>query len=293
MVDRKRAVLEKLAGWTLTVVIVGLMAALGAAVGFGLFGWWSMLLGVIVGGFMLAATPRITPKSLFSSRKIVPIESGTAPVLQEILQKLSRKAGLSAVPRLGYSPSSSMNAVTAGDKRDSVIVLTAGLLKSLSYRELAAVIGHELSHLRNGDIGLLALANAFRRGTVFLSRIGLVLLVVNLPLFLFTQASLPFSFIALMLSAPMLSMVLHLALSRRREFAADLGAAELTGDPEALASALRRISNRPVGLWSRYIAVPQESTRILQTHPDTEERIRRLKDLSGIKIHRPFGFVPS
>ena len=135
----------------------------------------------------------------------------------------------------------------------------------------------------------LTTGDSFRRVTVFLSRIGLVLLLINLPLALFSAATMPFSLILLLLAAQMISQLLQLALSRRREFAADIGAAELTGESLALASALKKISRRRTSFWGPYMIVPRENTEIFRTHPNNEERIRRLRELHGPRPIHPFG----
>jgi heat shock protein HtpX len=111
-----------------------------------------------------------------------------------------------------------------------------------------------------------------------MSLVGQFLILLNIPLLLMGEVTISWVAILLLMLAPGLSGVLQLALSRTREYAADLGAVQLTGDPRGLASALRRLEQLNRGLLSRLfpgagrVPLPQ----FLQTHPETDERVRRL-----------------
>ncbi len=157
------------------------------------------------------------------------------------MHRLTERAGLEQLPLLFYLPSDVMNAFTTGTPREAAIGLSDGLLRRLQRRELVAVLAHELMHIVNQDIRMMAFADLTSRVTGFFSLTGQILLLVNLPLFLFTETSLPWGPILLLLVAPSISALVQLALSRNREYEADLGAAELTGDPLALASALTKM----------------------------------------------------
>jgi heat shock protein HtpX len=177
-----------------------------------------------------------------------------------------------------------MNAFTTGDRNNAAIALSDGLLRRMQWRELAGVLAHELIHVVNQDTRLMAFADLTSRITSFLSMIGVLLLLINLPLMLFGQTTLPWIPILLMLAAPTLSALAQLALSRSREYEADLGAAKLTGDPMGLASALNKLEPPRHRLLERLLhpgpRIPDPS--LLRTHPPTDERVARLMALTPV-----------
>ena len=151
------------------------------------------------------------------------------------------------------------------------------------------MLAHELSHIRNRDLWLMMLADAIGRLTSLMSNAGLVLLVLNLPLVLTGQAVTPWALVALLVLAPTATSLLQLALSRAREFDADLDAARLTGDPAGLASALAKLERRQGRFWEEVILpgrrMPDPS--LLRTHPPSGERVRRL-----LELYAPAGPLP-
>ena len=144
-----------------------------------------------------------------------------------------------------------LNAFTVGDREEAVIALTDGMLRRLDLRELAGVLAHEVSHIRNRDLWLMSLADLAGRLTRVMTLLGLGLVIVGLPLWLGGGAQPPVLLILLLLFAPQLTVLLQLALSRAREFDADLDAAGLTGDPDGLISALAKLERYQSGLWNR------------------------------------------
>ncbi|HOJ14248.1 MAG TPA: zinc metalloprotease HtpX [Deltaproteobacteria bacterium] len=273
-----------------TLVIMAAMACL-----FGLLGWvifgrgglvWSVMLALVI----FLGTPRISPwvvLRMYRARRLEPVE---AQGLYSIVQGLAKRAGLPAAPVLYYVPSGAMNAFSVGTPRASAIALSDGLLRTLSWREIAGVLAHEVSHIKNNDLRIHALADLMTRVTSTLSFIGQVLIVFYLPMAVFSDARVPLAPILLLIFAPTVSMLLQLALSRTREFDADLGAAELTGDPGGLASALRKMESLERRFWP-YVFFPARKglqPSLLRTHPHTEERIRRLDAAAAGKGGSPF-----
>jgi heat shock protein HtpX len=187
------------------------------------------------------------------------------------------------VPRLYYVPSAMLNAFAVGSPRDAAIALTDGILRHLDLRELTGVLAHEISHVRNRDLWLMNLADLTGRLTRMMSLLGFGLLIIGLPMWLGGAGHLPWLLLPLLMFAPQLTVLLQLALSRSREFDADLDAAGLTGDPAGLASALVKLERHQRGLWERILLpghrLPEPS--LLRSHPPTEERIARLAALSG------------
>ena len=258
-------------------LIVGMWLVLGL-IGFVVFGWWGAI-GAIPASFLITALgPRVPPLVVLRLFKAQMIPPEKAPQLYEIHQVLCQRAGLDFVPPIYYIPSRAMNAFAAGVDDRSVVAISDGLLRALNPREIAGVLAHEISHIRHQDMKIMALADSFSRFASITTRIGL---------FLFLIAMLSGNWqglwkLALLFLAPAATSLLQLALSRSREFNADMGAAELTQDPAGLSSALSKLERmRPKG-WIRKILFPGNKApeaAALRTHPPTAERVRRLEEL--------------
>lgn len=264
------------------ILIVG-MALVMSLVGYTLGGRTGVWLALVFSGASVLVSPAISPRMILQMYKARPIEPPQAPDLYELFRELVRRAELAHVPTLHYVPSKVLNAFAVGADRNAAVAVTDGLLRTLSPRELAGVLAHELSHLRFRDTHLMALGDVFSRMTATMSQIGQFLLLLSLPLVLMGHAFIPLGGMLLLIGAPIASTLLQLALSRSREFNADLGAIELTADPAGLASALEKLERAQSGSFLRRIFMPyrvQEPT-VLRTHPGTEERIERLRRMAG------------
>ena len=280
--NRNQLTRHKLANSIQSMLLVGsmmlILGTLGWLLGGGAFSFLAVCIVVLLYFLNAVVSPRLILR-LHRCRVLSPYE---APRLYGILQTLSRRAGLSNLPELFLIPERIPNAFTAGTSENAAIALSEGLLDRLDARETAAVLAHEVSHIRNSDIHILRFADISSRLTNTLSMVGQILLILNLPLFLLGRYSMSWIAILLLIFAPSISILMQLALSRVREFNADLGSADLMGDPEALVSALykieqdqRRFINR--FFWPGYYREPEVS--MLRTHPPTKERIRRLKEI--------------
>jgi heat shock protein HtpX len=219
------------------------------------------------------------------------------PDLHAVLTIISRRANLPAVPRLVYIPSAMLNAFAVGRRDDAAIALTDGILRTLTMRELAGVLAHEVSHVRNNDLWVMSLADVMSRVTRMMAFLGLLLLLLTLPMWLMHGGGVPWLLVLTLAIAPSFVALLQLALSRAREFDADLDAAGLTGDPVGLAAALGKLERRRGGLWES-ILMPRgrnPEPSILRTHPKTGERIERLLSLipepSVVPFRGPEGLV--
>jgi len=224
-----------------------------------------------------AVSPRLVMR-LYRGRPLAPTD---APRLYAILRELSRRAGLRWMPVLYLVPTRVLNAFTTGGQGDAVIALSDGLVRHMNLRELASVLAHEVSHIANGDIKVMAFADLVSRVTGVLSLVGQVLLLASLPVWLVTEQAVPWVPILVLLAAPFLSAIVQLALSRNREYEADRSAVQLSGDPEGLVAALAKLEYYQRGPWEQIVLpgrrVPDPS--LLRTHPPTEERVRRLLEL--------------
>lgn len=261
----------------LLVVMAGFLALLG----WFLWGWDGLFVLVSVGVVAALANPAFSPWLVMRMYGARPLGHDEAPVLWRAISELTARAGLASRPRLYYVPSRMLNAFAVGTRGQSAIAVTDGLLRQLELDELIGVLAHEISHIRSNDLWVMGLADLFSRATSVLSLLGQFLLLLNLPLILFSQVTISWWAILLLIFAPNLSALAQLALSRTREFDADLNAARLTGDPAGLAHALAKIE-RVQGGWLERIFLPGRripEPSLLRTHPDTEERIARLRSL--------------
>lgn len=247
-------------------------------------GQTGLLLCVGVAVFLGWLGPLFSPQLVLKMYRASRLSPSQAPQLYSLVAELARRAELPRVPALAYIPSRMLNAFATGrNPEEAVIAVTDGLVRSLEGRELAGVLAHEISHVVNRDLWVMTLADIFSRLTLFLSQFGQVLIILSLPLVLVGQARIPWLAFLILVLAPTVSTLLQLALSRVREYDADLGATKLTGDPEGLARALHKIETVQGG-WLEGLFLPGRRIPVpapLRTHPPTEERVRRLMALRG------------
>ena len=223
--------------------------------------------------------------------RAVPLTYRSSPDLTELVEELTRRAELTEKPQLYYIPSSAPLAFSVGLGRCGAIALSDGMLRLLSWRETVGVVAHEVSHIAGKDTRVMGVADVASRLVSAVSFAGQVLIILNLPLYLLGDVRLPWFPLFIMMFAPMLMTLLQLALSRSREYEADRTAAQLTGDPLGLASALERIE-RSQHQQLRRLFLPYgkvEVPSILRTHPGIAKRIERLVDLAHERGHMPAG----
>jgi heat shock protein HtpX len=280
--DNARLRSHKLTNVVHSMLLLGGMALLLGTLGWTIAGPEGVLWTFLLGAVLLALSPRVTPHVLLKLYHAQRLTRRIAPGLHALLEELARRAGLDSLPQLYYVPSRVLNAFTLGRGEETAIAVTDGLLRNLSPRELAGVLAHELSHVRNDDTWVMGLADLVSRLTASLSFVGMLLLILNLPLLVFTGASFSLLPVALLVLAPTLSALLQMALSRTREYDADLDAAATTGDPRGLAAALDKLE-RYQGGWVERLLLPGRRVpdpSLLRTHPPTAERVRRLLKLA-------------
>lgn len=279
-----------------TALLVLTLLGIAAVAGSLLLGDGGLWLALAAAGFTLllepAAASGLTLR-LYGARPLYPDE---APDLWAVLRELAARAGLPAVPVPHYVPSGVVNAFATGSKHHAAIALTDGLLRSLTPRELTGVLGHEIAHIANEDLRVMGLADSISRLTHLLALLGQLAIVLSLPALLLGVAEVNWPALLLLAVAPQLALLAQLGLSKVREFDADRLAAELTGDPHGLASALAKIE-RVSRSWRAWLLPgwgnPEPSW--LRTHPATAERIERLLELAPPPAMPPFPsarFVP-
>lgn len=226
----------------------------------------------------------VSPKMVLSMYDARPVSRREFPLGIALVEELARRADLPAVPRLHVVPTDIMNAFAVGRRDDAVIAVTDGLVRRMTARELAGVLAHEMSHIANEDVKVMAFADMVSRFTSTMATVGLFSLVLNFLGFAAGyEARVPWLAVMVLIASPTIGGLLQLALSRTREFDADLGAAILTGDPGGLASALAKLERAQRNLWDRLMLpggrMPDAS--VLRSHPVTEERIERLMALKS------------
>lgn len=270
-------------------LLLGGLAVLVMAIGWVLAGATGLMWAGILGGAGLLLTPRISPQLILRAYRAQPLAPAEAPGLFAVVHRLATQAELPRDPMLYYVPTQVMNAFSIGRREEAVIAVTDGLLRRLPARELTAVLAHEIGHVRHNDMWIMSLADGVSRLVRTMSFVGQVLILINLPMFLLRSGAMPWLPLVLLVAAPSLSALLQLALSRNREFDADLEAARLTGDPLALARALGLMEQQQHQLWRVLLwpGGPNRQPSLLRTHPNSDERIARLKALAPDASEEP------
>lgn len=274
-----------------TAILLGTLSALilamGAWIGGGAGVRFALVIALITNGVAYFFSDRIA----LSAMRARPVSEVEQPVLYRIVRDLSYDAR-QPMPRLYLSPTMQPNAFATGrNPRNAAVCVTHGILAILNERELRGVIGHELSHVYNRDILISSIAGALATMITYLSYLGVFFGSDDDegPGFLGT--------LLVMILGPVAATMIQLAISRSREFAADESGARLTGDPLALASALRKIelsvrrlplpeNTRLASTSHMMIANPFRGGgigRMFSTHPPTAERIARLERMAGYR----------
>lgn len=265
-----------------TAVLLGGMALLVAAIGWIFAGPVGIAWAVGLGAVLLVLGARASSSILLRLYHARPITPREQPDLHAILAELADRAGLPRPPHLVYIPSRMIQAFTVELQEGPAIAVTDGLLRGLNAREIAAVLAHEIAHVRHGDIRIMTIADVVTKLTSTFAFAGMALVLISLPLYLMGAAPAPWLAVLLLVAAPTVAVLLQLALSRAREYDADHTAAVLSGDPQALASALvmlERYQGRP---WEQMVMpgyrLPEPS--LLRSHPATADRVARLRAIA-------------
>lgn len=267
-----------------TFGLMALMTALFVAIAGWFGGRSAMIIALALAAVFNFGAYWFSDRAVLRMYRARPLERHEAPGLYDMVDDLRQRAGL-PMPAVAISASPQPNAFATGrDPAHAAVCVTQGMLQVASADELAGVLGHELAHIKNRDMLIGTVAATLAAAVVMLARLG----------FWFggddNRGGLIGGLLMLIL-APVAAMLIQMAISRAGEYRADRMGAEISGQPHALASALKKLEaearRRPMDLnpSAAHLAIvnPLRAgglSGLFRTHPPTEERVRRLEEIA-------------
>ncbi len=272
-----------------TAMLMGLMTVLFVFAGNALGGQSGMTTALIFALVMNVFTYWFSDKIVLKMYKAKEVTRGEAPELFEMVRRLINKAGL-PMPKIYMINQPQPNAFATGrNPEHAAVAVTTGLMKMLDVDELEGVIGHELAHIKNRDILI---------GTVAATIAGAISYLTHMAQWAMffggsddEEGGNPIITIAVMIVASVAAMMIQMAISRSREYDADADGARIAGNPNHLASALRKLhsASQQIPIKAEpatahmFIVNPLAGGKIAKlfsTHPPMEERVARLESMT-------------
>jgi heat shock protein HtpX len=273
-----------LGNWFKTSLLMAAIVALFGVVGAAMGGAQGMLVALVFGGAMNFFAYWFSDKMVLRMYNAQEVDEAGAPQFYGIVRELAQHAGL-PMPKVYLIDEAQPNAFATGrNPEHAAVAATTGILQLLSARELRGVMAHELAHVKHRDI---------LTSTIAATMAGAISSIAHLFMFFGGRdGERPNAIVglALMILAPLAAMLIQFAISRAREFEADHGGAEISGDPQALAAALEKIERYAQGLPLPAAEQHPETAQMMiinplagggiaglfSTHPATQERVARL-----------------
>jgi heat shock protein HtpX len=270
----------------LMAAITGLFMAIGSLLG----GQQGMMLALVVALGMNFFSYWFSDKLVLKMYNAQEVDETTAPQFYGMVRELADKAGL-PMPRVYLINENAPNAFATGrNPQNAAVAATTGIMRVLNERELRGVMAHELAHVKHRDILI---------STISATMAGAISMLANFAMFFGGRdgegrPANPVVGILVMILAPLAASLIQMAISRAREFEADRGGAEISGDPQALASALQKIQRYAQGIPLEAAERHPETAQMMimnplsggglrglfSTHPATEERVARLMEMA-------------
>ena len=269
-----------------TAILMAAITALFMAIGSLIGGHSGMMFALAIAVVMNFFSYWFSDKLVLRMYNAQEVDEASAPQFYRLVRDLAQRAGL-PMPRVYLINEEAPNAFATGrNPEHAAVAATTGILRVLSESELRGVMAHELSHVRHRDILI---------STISATMAGAISMLANFAMFFGGRddegrRANPIVSLLVMLLAPIAASLIQMAISRAREFEADRGGAELSGDPRALASALQKIQRYAQGIPLETAERHPETAQMMimnplsggglralfSTHPSTEERVERL-----------------
>jgi heat shock protein HtpX len=272
--------------WMKTSILMAAIMALFGVVGNMIGGQQGMIMALLFGGAMNLFAYWNSDKMVLRMYNARQVDAASGGAYYRMVAELAERAGL-PMPKVYIIDEDQPNAFATGrSPNHAAVAATTGIMRILSERELRGVMAHELTHVKHRDILI---------STISATMAGAISMLANFAMFFGGRGedgrpANPLAGILVALLAPMAAGLIQMAISRAREFEADRGGAEISGDPKALADALTKISSYGRGIPMMPAEAHPETAQMMimnplsgrglaglfSTHPSTEERVRRL-----------------
>lgn len=276
--------------WIKTAMLMAAIVALFGIIGGMIGGQQGMLLALLFGGVMNVIAYWNSDKMVLRMYNAQEVDAHSAPEFYGMVAELAQRANM-PMPRVYVIHEEQPNAFATGRSPEhAAVAATTGIMRILDYRELRGVMAHELAHVKHRDTLI---------STISATMAGAISALANFAMFFGGRDEEgrpvnPIAGIAVALLAPLAASLIQMAISRAREFEADRGGAEISGDPLALANALQKIEYYAQGRILPAAEAHPETAQMMiinplsggglsglfRTHPHTEERIYRLQQLA-------------